>query len=169
MMKVVSFCFEGQVYILGTPDGEIAEFEDDGGITLLFQLGMSSRLKSGYADRVRDSFSFILNSDPRIHDIEDVMDLLETDVISHPTTMMMISSDEIPDAPVVSIFRADAEQSTTWHQSGLPFDYGKKIPKVSESFLNLIRKAAPSENYISPRMSDIEKWRICDCDPQQIH
>ena len=162
-MKVLTFKVDGEVYILGTPDYNIAEFDNVGEIAQIFKTGLKlmSTDKSDLAMRINEAFSFVLKSDPRVQELNALSELVSRGLVPSTATAVLVALKEYNNFIVMSLFKT-TDKAKEWHQMGDPFVLKSKLLDISndsfKAFRNLLKKVTPKEkdSYISPRLAKLD-------------
>ena len=158
-MKLLSFEVDQDVYILGTPDYMIAEFEDERDIESIFHIGSKCGEDDDFSERVTEAFSIVLKSNPRVHEVESPEDLVTAKVLPSLAVAVLFTLAEFDSFIVMSMFRCNPNQQK-WHNSGMAF----KSESVDVSdlemsrFKAMLRRATPDMKgmYVSDRIGHMD-------------
>ena len=162
-MKVLSFEVDGEVYILGTPDYTIAEFDRTAEISQVFKIGLKpiDNEDPEFAQRVNEAFSFVLRSDPRVQTLTRMGDLLDRKILPELAVAVLVALKEFDNFIVMSFFKCNKE-AADWHRTGKPFAFNSNGLSIADgdfsSFRALLKRSIPQpkDTYSSPKLAKMD-------------
>lgn len=160
--KVLSFELMDEIFILGCPTYEVQLFQDVGAVDRYFESGAEMCDSLGdCAEQMRQAFSIILESNPKLHDVTDEYCLVNDLIVREPAPAVVIRDGTSIDNVLMVFIKCDGANVPKWRESGLVYSK-QPFAKHSETMKDKVARSVNSGRYVHPKVKDIEIWRYAD-------